>query len=536
VRPSVVDTTRPADEPLTAEEIDDLRRHFAFIRKHRALLRPKLNAKEDRLINASQAPEHRGTCKHLLAKIDPATVTAALAREPVQSDMKARTEFLAGAAAISGDQGVLLQFLESLSQVASTDETHRAFARAVERIDYAGLSAARMSRLLDIMHSAFSEHELPGGLFGLLQSDEFRTAFDNCAAQLKPDVAALFVPLRAVYDAVPATHGGGRRRGRAARDPALAQGLRLMLSAPAAMLTGYSTATRAQLLQTALEFDADWTVAHPGILALLRSFPKKKSVLQREGLGYAKHLVRHGAYKQAKSLVKEIARGGGQSEELSQLLQWLESGRIGHFAVSETENQSGLRKAFCLRELRRVLVRFGRSSAAQQVAEEARIQANICLPGVADLAGSGSDPGERSWVTISGDHRRLNDALSQGSKKLLRADAMAIAMGGIRILRALGLAGLALPDAAPRRFVVAAHGDWTGLLIADFDGVREVSPEEAAEEASRLCAEWCRGALSFPIFEGLSPRRDLGAALIESLREALGSGATPVELAALLNE
>jgi hypothetical protein len=47
-----------------------MKEHFKFLRQHRKLLKLRLNATEDLLLNGVKDPVHRGVCQHLLAKVE----------------------------------------------------------------------------------------------------------------------------------------------------------------------------------------------------------------------------------------------------------------------------------------------------------------------------------------------------------------------------------------------------------------------------------------------------------------------------------
>src|SRR5499425_2125964 len=88
VVPEVSHLARPpsGDEPLTPDEVAEMKQHVAFIRRYREVLRLKLNAAEDLLVNGQREPGDRGVCRHLLGKLDRAVIDAAVAREPLRSD------------------------------------------------------------------------------------------------------------------------------------------------------------------------------------------------------------------------------------------------------------------------------------------------------------------------------------------------------------------------------------------------------------------------------------------------------------------
>ena len=534
---STLDIERPADEPLTPAEVNEMLRHLGFIRKYRKVLRPKLNAKEDLLVTGSHQPEHRGTCRHLLSKIDRNTVLAALEREPLKSDARARSIFLGGAAGICGDVRILLRFLETLTTSVSSEESTRTFALAVEHIDFEKISAAQMSRLLDVMQTAFAERDVSGALFGLLRNRGFRKSFDGCADELKPEIAARFVPLRAVHRAILVSDKKPPRR-TAKPDPALAQGLRLMLDTPPALLNAYPTQVRQKLLESALQLEADWVIGHPGILTLLRSLSKNVDLFGKQGFKYAKLLMAVGEYEKTLTLLGELEKAQCPRREITKLMRWLQLPRVGPFALKSEKIQTdcGLQPAIWLDELLPVLVRIGKPNQLQRFAEEARLQAGVFLPGITSVLDYNDGDQGRPYVTIATDGPRLDTVINDQKNKLSCEDVLGLAMAGIRIFRALAFAKIALPDAAPDRFVIGRAGDPNTLRLADFDGARSVEENEAASSASSLSIEFCRSALAFPPFRGNKPRRDLPTGLTRALRQAFEEEASPTTVATLLTE
>lgn len=535
---STLDIDRPADEPLTPAEVKEMQRHLGFIRRYRKALRPKLNAKEDLLVTGARQPEHRGTCRHLLSKIDKSTVLAALDREPLKSDARARSVFLGGAAGISGDVGILLRFLETLTAAVSSEESTRAFGLAIDHIDFQTISGARMSRLLDVMQTAFADSDVPGVLFGLLRNPGFRKSFDACAEQLKPEIAARFVPLRAVQRTIFASSRKRQPTGTAQPDPALSEGLHLMLETAPGLLKTYPIQVRQKLLESALELETDWAVGHKGVLALLRSLKKNVELFGTLGIRLAKLFIAHGEYKQALTLLSELDKAQCPQPEVAKLHKWLQFPRVGSFALTskETKREGGLQPAVWLGEFRPVLLRIGESGQHQRFSDEARLQQSVFLPGITDVFDFNESKKGQPYVAVATALPRLDVVINDQKTRLERNDVFGLAIAGIRIFRALAFAKIALPDAAPHRFVVGHDCEPTSLLLADFDQARSVDEQEAAAAATTLSIEFCRSALSFPPFRGNKPRRDLPSDLKESLSQAFSEEATPLEIASLIAE
>ena len=504
-----------------------MKRHLRFVARYRAVLRPRLNAREARMVDGSLEPEHRGACLHLLSKIDRATILAALEREPLASDTKVRARFLATAAGISGDVGILLHFLDALCEAAPGDHAVRAFTRALDRIDFADLSAARMGRLLDVMQRAFPERELVGALFGLLRNPGFEKAFDASAAELDPAVSARFVPLRAVHRAM--SGRGGRRAPRPSDERDLARGLPMVLGIPSTMLLAYPEPVRERLLAATLRSGSDAVMAHPGVEVLLGSLPADGDASARHGLALARSRLGKGDVAGARALLQGLA-GGPAADEARWLLDRLAGTIAGPLALPSQplEPTGSLQPAFHLRRVAQVWLRF--ATARDRFDQELTLQADACLPGVAGVLERGTVKGRGAFAVLRGEGRRLDRVLADRELRLDYDDAVALACAGLRILRALALAGLALPDADPRRFLIPDPRGWDRVVLADSSGLVALGVQQAALHVRAQAAAWCHGALCYPPFRGKRLRRELPRGLRKVVTAAVEQGEDPAVL------
>ncbi len=165
---------------------------------------------------------------------------------------------------------------------------------------------------------------------------------------------------------------------------------------------------------------------------------------------------------------------------------------------------------------------------------ESQVQAGLCLPGVATVLGSGLAEEGHPWAVLSCMGRPLDQALADRQTRLSHRDAVALALAGVRILRALALVGVALPDAHPGRFVVSEGLYWDGLVLADLSGATAPGEGEAGARCHALAVEWCRDALLFPPFRGRALRRELPTHTKAALVKALAEGEPPWVLAKVL--
>jgi len=157
--PRRLDLDRPVTEPLSPDETREMAAHLLFLRTYKRLLGLSLNATEDLLINGDREPSDRGICKHLLSKVDRRLVEKVLARDTMKADARARTRFLAGIVRLNRDVSFLIWYLQALAEVADRREAAAAFALTVDRIDFARMSNAQTSDLLELIVRTFDAIE-----------------------------------------------------------------------------------------------------------------------------------------------------------------------------------------------------------------------------------------------------------------------------------------------------------------------------------------------------------------------------------------
>ncbi|HYY05493.1 MAG TPA: hypothetical protein VE997_02870 [Candidatus Limnocylindria bacterium] len=506
--------TAGGSERLDAAEVVEMKGHLAFLRRYKDLLRLKLNAAEDLLVNGQREPSERGVCHHLLAKVDRSVIEAAVQREPLRSDTAARARMLAGAIRLTADVGVLLAYLETLAQVRSRAEAAAAFAEVVRRIDFESLSATRLVRLLQVLLATFVDHERVQVLFGLLATPAFRRAFDAAAAALPPEVADAFAPLRAVHRRLLEEPG-------APDAPAvLARGMEQVLSAPDPVLRAYPEALRAGLLELALRPETPSALADRAAGALLATLPREGRSYPRLALRRAAHLLARHADDRARVVLEELHRA---RPDVSAGARWrtaLDARRLGRVALAgELPARGRLAPAFWLDGQRGVWLRTAAAPEAERLASEARLQAALALPGVALVVEHGV-ASAIPYVAVSGPGKPL---MLDGAPPFEIGRGLLLAAGAARILRTLALAGAALPDAAPERLLYAPP---LTLVLADLDGVEERDPVTAAALHAPLAGALARALVSSAGARTLAP--EMAATLARALAE-------PCELPHLIN-
>lgn len=460
-------TTRAGDAPLSRDEIAEMQQHLLFLRTNKDHLRLKLNAVEDLLVNGQREPDDRGVCKHLLGKLDRGVVERALEREPMRSDSAAKARFLAGAIRVSADVGILLSYLEALTSVRSRTEAAAAFGEVVQRIDFESLSASRLARLLQVLVGTFTGHERVQVLFGLLGMKRFARAFDAAEQAFVPEVQQICVPLRAVHRRL-------RRQADRATPAELATGVEHVFSAPDAVLRAYPDDVRLALLDLALGPAVPSALGERAVKIMLPSLPRSGRDLARLSLRYAAHRMRDHTDERAQAVLSDLVRAQPDQRTARQWLEALTAWRMGRIAVTgEVIAGTRLATAFWLDAQRPVWLRVAAARDADRLSQEGRLQFHLGLPGVAPVVEQGVAEGipfiamAAAGTPLSA--RRLEGLDIPTTFTLLAAIAAT--------LRALALAGVALPDATLERFLCDERGPT--LTLADLDGATSMGVDAA---------------------------------------------------------
>jgi len=128
------------------------------------LLKLRVNAAEDLLLNGVREPSHRGLCIHLLAKVERSRVLTVSQTMPPADAVR----FLSGLIRFAPEIGYILRFLECVKVTASQAQAGAAVTEALKQLNFAELSAAQMRQLVALITDVFAERELPVFLFSLL--------------------------------------------------------------------------------------------------------------------------------------------------------------------------------------------------------------------------------------------------------------------------------------------------------------------------------------------------------------------------------
>ncbi len=487
----VLDLDRPAGEQLSPAEVAEMQQHLGFLRRYRRALRLKLNAAESLMVDGTHAPDHRGRCKHLLGKVDRAAIAGAMQREPLARDPSARPEFLAGAAALTRDLGVLLDSLEAQTALQSRLATRRALNRAISRMDFASASAPRLQRLIALLRQAYPAEQRVHALLQLLHNDSFRAACDRHVGKL--EVAELY-PLRAVHAAL---HGASPER------VVLSSGLRMLLEGDADALGAQRRSVRERLALLGLEVGVEWAIDAQGVMAVIEDSRSDAGLVSQLQHLRGEALLAVRRYDEARAALVAVG-----DVDLAPLCRWLGMPRVGPIAVS-SRDVGPLTRGFDLD--RRTLVAVHILPADLVEAAAAQL-ASATLPGVLSPCSSGVDGG-LGWVAVDARAPLFGEALAV-DRMMPVQEALALASAGCRLLHALSLAQRVPADIDPSRFLLDRQTRPPRLLLADLSG-------PLGGDALAHARQWCRWTLAWPPFGGLDLRPELPPAVSTAVEEAV---------------
>jgi hypothetical protein len=511
--PRRLDLDRPVTEPLSPDEAREMAGHLAFLRSYKKVLGLSLNAAEDLLINGDREPTDRGICKHLLSKIDRRVVEKVLARDALKADARMRARFLAGIVRLNRDVSFLIWYLTALAEVTDKREAAAAFAMTVDRIDFARLSNAQTADLLELIVRTFEGHDRVQVLFGLLGSDTFEGALDRALANLPDHLRDAFAPLRAAHRVVmrgATPQGDDRERAQ------VETGVALWLSAPDAVLRGYPLEVRTRLAEYAVH-RLDPSSDAKGARSLLDSLPHEGPAYAALGMALAEQLL--GAHKedQARNVLGQVAQAHPELRRPRAAREALSWPRAGKLALAPESTAPGrpavrLRRAFWSERCAFVWVRLEQAKDRARLIEEATIQAGLLLPGVAPALGHGSAGDDTVFVAVAAAGAPLEREAALG---LDLPEAIALALEGVSILRAVASLGFEIPDATPSRFLLPSEGP-PGLCLANLDGIVKGDPTACAVAHGKLARRFAFEMLTHP---NGNFRQDVPAVLRARLRD-----------------
>jgi hypothetical protein len=500
-----LDLSRPADEPLSPEEQKEMVQHLSFLRRFKGVLRLSLNAQEDLLVNGAKPPEDRGLCKHLLAKVDRTMIDRALSRDPMSSDPVQRASFLAGIVRLDPDPDLLLRYLEALSQIAERREAAQAFSLTVDRLDFAKVSPKQTEQILSVIARTFEGHDRTRALFGLLENETFRGVLAKVLGGLDRELAEIFRPLAAAYDVLL-----GHAPADDEDDRVWSKGVTLLLQAPEGVLKSYPETVRAKIAELSIRGEIEDAAAKEATRRLISTLPARDPVYSGLRRARAEQLLAARDLEAARSLLNQLASVPDDAAWAKPRRAALEGKRLGPVTVGEKiDRESSFHEAFWLDKTSFVLARIGPPSEAAKLSTEAKLHAELTVPGVAPVLQHGIGDEGTYFILIP----RLGSPYRGVKKEASLLERLTLALEGVRLLASIAQSGVVVPDLAPSRFL------WSpiGLFLADLSGARAEDPARAAMSVGGAAIRWCGGAL-----EG-SDRSAIPAALRKMLRGSSAS-------------
>jgi hypothetical protein len=513
------------DAPLSKAEVARMKVTLRFLHKHREILKLKVNAAEDLLLNGKREPTHRGLLQHLLSKLDRARVLQASERLPPPE----ATQFLAGIVRFAPEIPYVVRFLQCVKVSTDREQTAAALTQALERLDFGETSPAQMRDILLLIVEVFPARELPVFAFSLLNGEAFRNAFDRSSEGWPESLAALLVPLRALHRWILRGSKAGRRERRGAERTSLAQlrqGARLLLGASPSSLLELSEATRRRLFDVAADglgagLADELGHAATGLVGLLRSLSSRDpSGHSQATLRVVRVLLAAGAEKLARELLRGELEAGAEARRW---LQALEGTRVGQLSLEARRRGPGpadrWQRAWHVASQRDVLVRFAEASERNALQTHIVLRRRALVPGMAPIVSVVSAPErgvERAYVAVLWVGFAVSSRLDRG--ELDRALSLGWCREACLLFGALSALGLVLPDAGLGRFNVDAAGR---LWLSDAWGLAEVDAGRASSDNAALARRFCRELLGALDLDPLSSVDAAALAAEASLPEIL---------------
>jgi hypothetical protein len=457
-----------ADKPLSAEEAARMKMHFRFLREHRRLLKLRVNAAEDLLLNGAREPTHRGVCQHLLAKVEKERVLAVAERLPANESLK----FLAGILRFAPEMPYVLKYLERVSAAASRSEAAAVLSEALRHIDFSGTSDAQMRQILALVVDVFPAEELPGLLFGLLGSRVFRAAFDRSTEGLPEALARIVLPVRAFHRF--ATEDP--RRGAPPDLEAARAGARLLFGAAPPSLLALSEPVRRRLFEVGADVRVVPTPAlRRTLVDVWRSLDFRKPEERGESLlRVAGVLFGAGDETAGRKLLGEAQGEGSHAAAARRWLRALSQPRLGNVALepparprerddraARSERPTSLPppgrwyRGFHLPSQTPVRLRHGASEDRERFEASISLWQRVLAPGVSRLVESSAKE-ETPYLCVPLPGRSLSRTLE--AERLDASERHRLAVEGCLILASVARWGVRLPDAELHRFSLDAAG------------------------------------------------------------------------------
>ncbi len=463
---AVLDLTRPSDEQLSTEELEEVQVHLRFLNRFKRSLRLSLNATEDLIVNGVRPPSERGVVKHLFQKVDRQIVDQALARAPLSTDKALRAAFLAGVVRLLPTHATLLAYLDAIRETADRRDAARAFALTVDRMQFDEASSAELAEIVALVERTFDGADRIRAYLGLLAAKTFRAAWTTAREEVDPKIVQAIAPLEAAYDVV--AHEVPLAEEETARARLVARGIEAWLDAPPAILASYPDAIRARLAKAALDLAAK--APSDNLVRLIGTLDPKSDVYRETAMRYASRLARGGQAAQAAKVLKPVAAAHPKDTEVTRVAEALSWPIVGPLAIEPGRGR--LRRAYSLKGGWFGWARTAPAADAARLAAETRLNLDLLVPGVATVFEHGlADDGTAFVFSVAPGYPLSEERRAPKLERALARTDLAV-----RTMRTLSAFGIELPDVDPRRFVV-----WKDqVALVDLHGSRASDPERAA--------------------------------------------------------
>ena len=512
--------TPTVEEPLTAHEIARLKVHFRFLKEHRNLLKLRVNAAEDLLLNGVREPSHRGLCNHLLAKVERSRVlTVSQTMPPAEA-----VRLLGGVIRFAPEIGYILRYLECVKLTSSQAQAGAAVTEALKQIDFSELSAAQMRQLVALISDVFAERDLPIFLFSLLYDEPFRTALDRSLDGFPEVLAGMVRPLRAVHEVIAntASKDAGNREHRGPKNVDLQDlkaGVALMLDVNPLSLVELSESTRKRLFYLGCEtLRTERGTRSEPLLQLLQSLTFAQLSEQTSAtVSLVGAMLGAGEEAAAKKLIERARRPDDTGSILGRWRSALDSPRVGPVAIDAQRSNRELPQAgrwyrgWHVSTQSIVLIRYGEPAEQAVYAEQIELWRRLLVPGTSRIVTASAQPTKRPYVAVELLGYPLNREVQKGSRfeEPLR---LRWAVEVCALLTALARQGAVLPDADLNRFNTDQDGR---IWLVDLWGLRREEPDAALLAHCNWARKSCRQLVT------LSPCYSLSADAYERLENEI---------------
>jgi hypothetical protein len=479
------------EEPLTPQEIAKLKINFKFLKDNRELLKLRVNAAEDLLLNGVREPVHRGLCQHLLAKVERSRVLQVSQNMPPDQAVR----LLSGVIRFAPDIAYILRYLECVKSTASQQQAGAALTEALKQIEFPELSAAQMRQLVALVVDVFAERDLPVFLFTLIYDKSFKEALDRSLEGFPEVLGRMVRPLRILHEMI--AHPVPRGVDFITDMQALKAGVALLFDVNPASLEQLPEAARHRLFQVGCEtMRSQAGMRGEPLVQLLAGLNfAQDSDRAAATLALAQALTAAGQEALARKYLDREKNGG--SSALTRFREALDFPRVGAVAIDASRSNGKLPppgrwyRGWHLLTGDVVLVRTSSSEERSAFAEQVAIWRRMLVPGVARVIGAQVPPSPVPYIAVE----LPGMPLQREAKRAQRIDEATRLRWAVEIcamLEGLAAGGVMLPDANLNRFNVDQQGR---LWLVDLWPLQNAEPDQARAAHCEHARSTCRQLL-----------------------------------------